>query len=241
MRVSVVLPTYNEAENIVPLVEKILENIPYPYEPEIIVVDDSSPDGTYNIVKKAYAEDNRVRPLLRKEDRGLAKSIGYGLEQSTGDRVIVMDTDFTHDPAEIPRLLHVAEVFDVVTGSRFCPGGNMPGLGHYLASMVFNWNLRLLLRTQIQDNLSGMFCANRKAIEKLDYTKIFFGYGDYFFRFLHFVQLNGCSLVEIPVIYQTRMAGESKSNFLKLLFKYSYAAIKLKFDVTRDRKNAKRR
>ena len=123
MKVSVILPTYNESGNIVALVQEILKVMPTGIEPEVIVVDDNSPDQTFKIAEDAFAADPRVRVLLRTEDRGLAKSIRTGIEKATGDQVIVMDTDFTHDPQEIPRLLHVGIMYDIVSGSRFCSGG----------------------------------------------------------------------------------------------------------------------
>ena len=102
-RVSIVLPTYNEAGNIVRLVQAILAVVPPAYEPEIIVVDDNSPDGTHAKVLEAFGREPRVVAVLRTSDRGFAKSIRAGIERSTGDKIVVMDTDFTHDPAEIPR------------------------------------------------------------------------------------------------------------------------------------------
>ena len=124
MKVSVILPTYNEAGNIVALVQQILKVMPNGIDPDVIVVDDNSPDQTFSIVQEAFASNPLVRVLLRTQDRGLAKSIRYGIENAQGDYVLVMDTDFTHDPTEIPKMLHVAQVYDIVSGSRFCPGSS---------------------------------------------------------------------------------------------------------------------
>jgi dolichol-phosphate mannosyltransferase len=229
MKVSVILPTYNEAGNIVPLIRTILEKIPPAAEPEILVIDDSSPDGTYCLVCGAFKDDARIVPILRTTDRGFAKSIRTGIERSSGERLIVMDTDFTHDPVEIPRLLHVGQVYDLVSGSRFCPGGHMQDTGHYLASLVFNWVLRILLRTQVQDNLGGYFTIRRSSLEDLPFDVIFQGYGEYYFRLLYFLQRRGRTVVEIPAVYLPRNAGQSKSRFLKMLFSYSWAAVNLRF------------
>ncbi|EKD64495.1 MAG: Dolichyl-phosphate beta-D-mannosyltransferase, partial [uncultured bacterium] len=167
--------------------------------------------------------------ILRLSDRGFAKSIRTGIENAHGDQIIVMDTDFTHAPSDIPKLLHVSQVFDIVSGSRFCSGGRMQDVQHYLASMAYNWFIRLLLRTQIQDNLGGFFTINRKKLLDLPCDKIFFGYGDYFFRFLFFARKAGLSFVEIPSIYAVRSTGKSKSDFFKMLFSYTIAVLKLKF------------
>jgi dolichol-phosphate mannosyltransferase len=230
MKVSVILPTYNESGNIVTLVKEILKVIPSDIEPEVIVVDDDSPDHTYSIAKDAFASNPFVRVLLRTQDRGFAKSIRYGIENAEGDSVLVMDTDFTHDPIEIPRLLHVGLFYDIVSGSRFCSGGNMKDRSHYLASLIYNWCLRIILRTQIQDNLGGYFTMKREKILQLPLDKIFYGYGEYFFRLIHFAQLRGVTIVEIPAQYLDRSAGKSKSNFLKMIFTYSMAAIRLKWE-----------
>src|SRR5262249_19003338 len=214
-KVSVVLPTYNEAGNIVRLVGAILAAAPAGWQPEIIVVDDNSPDGTHASVLAAYGQDARVQAVLRTTDRGFAKSIRAGIERSTGERIIVMDTDFTHDPVEIPRLLHVGEIYDLVSCSRFCAGGRMQDNAHYLASLLYNWLLRAILRTQVQDNLGGYFTITKRALERLPFDRIFFGYGDYFFRLIYFAEKSGYKIVEIPAEYKTRTAGRSKSSFLK--------------------------
>ena len=228
MKASVILPTYNEAGNIVGLVEEIIANFPPDVEPEILIVDDDSPDKTCEVAKNAFAANPNVRVLLRTQDRGFAKSIRAGIEQATGELVIVMDTDFTHDPVEIPRMLHIARIYDIVSGSRFCAGGNMQDRKHYLASLTYNWLLRALLHTQLQDNLGGYFVMKRDKILSLPLDRIFYGYGEYFFRLLYFAQRRGLKVIEIPAIYRVRTYGSSKSNFLRMLFSYSRAAILLR-------------
>jgi len=232
-KVSVILPTYNESGNIIDLVNAIIQQIPRGYDYEVVVVDDNSPDNTHGLVRETFQANPKVVPVLRTVDRGFAKSIREGIERASGDRIVVMDTDFTHDPAEIPRLLHVGEVYDIVSGSRFCPGGNMQDLTHYLASMLYNWILRIVLRTQVQDNLGGYFTVRKADILRLPLDRIFFGYGEYFFRLLHYGQRQGMSIVEIPAMYRTRKAGRSKSNFGTSLFTYTMAAIKLKRERTK--------
>jgi len=234
MKVSVILPTYNEADNIVELVERVIENIPLGWDYEIIVVDDNSPDQTYQLVQSAFEDNPAVIPVLRTADRGLARAIRSGIEKALGDQVLVMDTDFTHDPAEIPKMLHVSEVYDIVSGSRFCAGGNMQNTGHYVASLLYNWLMRVVLRTQIQDNLGGFFTISKQKMESVPFDLIFFGYGDYFFRLLHYAQKRGMTVVEVPAQYRVRHKGKSKSNFMKLLFSYTHALLKLKIESARE-------
>jgi dolichol-phosphate mannosyltransferase len=235
MKVSVILPTYNEAGNIVELVNRIIQNIPPGWQYEILVVDDNSPDQTYQLAKDTFKSDPAVVPVLRTTDRGFAKSIRAGIERATGDQILVMDTDFTHDPVEIPRILHVSRVYDIVSGSRFCPGGSMQDTPHYVASLAYNWVARILLRTQIQDNLGGYFTISKKQIERLPFDNIFFGYGEYFFRLLHYAQKRGMTVVEIPAQYHARTKGASKSRFLKMLFTYTIAMIKLRLKSRKER------
>jgi len=228
MRASVILPTYNEAGNIVDLIGEILRNFPPDVEPEILVVDDNSPDKTSEVANRAFAANRNVRVILRTEDHGFAKSIRAGIEQATGELVVVMDSDFTHDPVEIPRMLHIARVYDIVSASRFCAGGNMQDRKHYLASLAYNWLLRILLHTQVQDNLGGYFVMVRDQILSLPLDRIFYGYGEYFFRLLYFAQRRGLKVIETPAVYRLRAHGASKSNFLKMLVSYSRAAILLR-------------
>ena len=233
MKVSIILPTYNEAENIVDLINLIFNNIPPVWDFEIIVVDDNSPDGTYQVVQDSFKDNDAVISVLRTTDRGFAKSIRAGIENARGDQVLIMDTDLTHDPIEIPKMLHVGQIYDVVSGSRFCQGGNMESMSHYLMSLVYNWMLRIILRTQIQDNLGGYFTISLQNLKRLPFDKIFYGYGEYFFRLLHYAQKSGMTLVEVPAQYKTRQKGKSKSKFFKMLFSYLSAALKL---VLRDSK-----
>ena len=238
-KVSVILPTYNESTHIVELVRAVMGRIPEGWEYEILVVDDNSPDRTHEVVVSAFKDTPTVVPILRTTDRGFAKSIRTGIETATGDQIVVMDSDFTHDPVEIPKLLHVGAVYDVAIGSRFCPGGRMQDTTHYLASMAFNWLVRLVIRTQIQDNLGGYFTIKTEKLKRLPYDLIFFGYGDYFFRFLHFAQRERMSVVEIPAQYLSRRSGQSKSRFLEMLWTYTIAAVRLKVQAERDARSSR--
>jgi dolichol-phosphate mannosyltransferase len=230
-KVSIVLPTYNEVGHICDLVRAVLANVPREWTPEVLVVDDNSPDGTFTAVQEAFRDTPTVVPVLRTSDRGFAKSIRAGIERATGEQIVVMDSDFTHDPVELPRLLHISSIYDIVIGSRFCPGGNMQDTRHYVASLTYNWLVRVILRTQIQDNLGGFFTISRANLARLPFDKIFFGYGEYFFRLLHYAQRLSMTVVEIPATYRVRPTGESKSRFVKMLWSYTTATLKLRRDV----------
>jgi dolichol-phosphate mannosyltransferase len=220
VKVSVILPSYNEAGNIVPLVAAVRCQFRPPWECEIIVVDDNSPDGTFRTAKAAYGNDPGVKLILRTSDRGLAGALRAGIDAATGDYLLTMDSDFTHRPEEIPLMLHVGEKADLVSGSRFCAGGGMYSRRHYLTSLLFNLVIRVALRTQIQDNLCGFCLARTDLIRSLPLDDIFFGSGDSYYRLLHFAQRRGARIVEVPAVYAARQAGQSKSNYIKMFFQY---------------------
>jgi len=225
--VTVVIPTYNEAGNIVPLIEQIIQHVGEKYKLEVIVVDDSSPDGTARIALDRFGADDRIKVVQRTEDKGLGSAVGHGMSLATSDVVVGLDADLTHNPSQIPDMVHVCERFDLVSGSRFAAGGSMQDKAHYFSSFVFNLWVRILLGTQIQDNLAGFFVVRRSVLNKLPQEKIFFGYGDYFIRLLYFVQRSGASVVELPTHYTLRTSGSSKSNYLKMVWTYSSAAVKV--------------
>ena len=139
-----------------------------------------------------------------------------------------MDTDLTHDPNLITKFIKLSKNYDLVSGSRFVKGGSMSSLNHYTFSLIFNFFLRILLRSKMRDNLGGYFCIKRKALKKLDFKKIFYGYGEFYFRLLFFLKTNDVSMKEIPASYDKRNAGKSKSNFFLLLFRYTLQAIILR-------------
>ena len=231
MNLSIILPTFNEKDNIISLVKKIQEISKEVENKEIIIVDDNSPDGTYQSCKSEFENTPNVKLILRKNNRGLANSIGEGIKNCSGENIIIMDTDLTHDPKLISKLIKLIKEYDIVSCSRFCAGGLMENKMHYYLSFVFNLFIRIILRTQIQDNLGGYFCIKKNVLDSLPYERIFYGYGEYFFRLLYFAQKKKFSLIEIPAIYNLRHKGKSKSNFFLLLFKYFFAAIKLRFNV----------
>lgn len=224
--VSVVLPSYNEKDNIVPLVSELSAGFrSRGYSYEIIVVDDSSPDGTSEVVRQCFSGQPEVKLIVRTKDRGLAYSIKDGMYAAQGSTILVMDTDFTHQPADAFILFEITEHVDVSVGSRFIFGGGMKSIAHYYLSFLFNIFLRLLLGTRMNDNLSGFFAIKRDCLYRLDASKIFWGYGDYYFRLLLLSQRERFKHVELPIFYGDRTRGESKTRFVSIFFEYTKAAL----------------
>lgn len=223
-RVSVVLPTYNESGNIGRLIAAIREAVTGASRLEILVVDDDSPDGTAKVAAGAGPE---VRVIVRTQDRGLAKAIRRGIEEATGEVIVVMDTDFNHQPEMIPQMVDFLRYYDLVTGSRFTVGGGMEEHNRYRLSFLFNFFCRLLLGTKLQDHLSGFFATRRETLLALDLDDIFGGYGDYFIRLLVESLARGSTVLEVPVYYPARVHGESKTKFVRTLVQYTRAVVRL--------------
>ncbi len=227
-QLSIVLPCYNERENIVPLVARLIEVFaPLGTDLQILVVDDNSPDGTADLVRTHFKDDSRVAVIVRTVNRGLANSIRTGIEQAQGAIVLVMDTDFNHPPEFGPQLVEACKNADFATGSRFIAGGGMPNLLRYALSYVYNIFMRVLLLSRLTDHLSGVFAARSEVLRRLDFDKIFWGYGDYFFRLLVMAENRGFRIVERPVLYGVRPGGQPKTRFMGIFVQYTRELLKL--------------
>ena len=232
MTVSVILPTYNESKNILPLIEAIedyfdRDGVAY----ELVVVDDNSPDGTARVVEERMAQDARIKLFVRTEEKGLGTAIKHGIRNSTGEIVAVMDTDFNHDPKMLPQMTKFLEYYDLVIGSRFVMGGGMEDNQRYYYSFLYNMLVRVVLRTQVQDNLSGFFAMRRDKLERMDLDRIFEGYGEWFIRLLFLAWREGYNMLEVPVFYILRRHGQSKSRFLRMIYSYTRTVLELRLGV----------
>ena len=185
MNVSIILPTFNEKKNILLLVNSIKKNLKK-IEYEIIIIDDNSPDKTAYVCKKEFKNNKTIKVIQNTKRLGLSESIHRGILNSSKKMIIVMDADFTHDPILIPKMLRLSNEYDIIIGSRYCAGGLMEDQIHSQLSFFYNLLLKLILKTQVQDNLGGYFCISKKNLNRLPAKKIFFGYGEYFFRLLFF-------------------------------------------------------
>lgn len=211
-RTIVVLPTYDEAENLPLIVPRILEQAP---EVEVLVVDDSSPDGTGKLADALADESDRVHVLHRAQKQGLGAAYRAGLARALelgADRVIQMDADFSHPPEEIPTLLREIEDHDVVLGSRYLQGitvVNWP-IERILLSWFGNLYARKATGLPISDMTGGFRCVRRSVLERIGFERIRAdGYAfqiEMNFRFHH----AGARIKEIPFFFLDRTRGESK-------------------------------
>ncbi len=235
-KLSVILPTYNERENIPELIDALHATIdPWHWTYELVVVDDNSPDGTAAIVREKYGDDPRVKLLVRTDGRGLATAIRYGIEHADGETVVCMDTDFNHDPAMIPQMVRFLEFYDLVIGSRFVMRGGMEDRFRQFSSGVYNFGIRLLFRTPVHENLSGFFAMSRDKILSMPLDDIFYGYGDYFIRLIMVSWQRGYNILEVPVFYRLRMHGHSKTQFVSTFIQYTRALLSLRIKLWQGR------
>lgn len=231
IRASIILPTYDESGNIVELIETLRKELSQKkITGEIIVVDDDSPDKTGLLAQKYFLKIPEVRVLIRKKERGLATAIRRGIEKAVGEVVVVMDTDFNHEPRLVPRLIEKCKNYDFVVGSRFIKGGGMANKTREKLSYLFNILIRIILGTPVHDNLSGFFAFKRKNLEELNFDKIFYGYGDYFIRLIYMAKLQGNKFAELPSFYNDREYGVSKSQFINMFKDYLSSTLSLRFN-----------
>jgi dolichol-phosphate mannosyltransferase len=203
---------------------------PLAIKAQVIVVDDNSPDGTAGLIKKRFSSRPEIELVIRKKERGLATAIAAGIERSRFDLIAVMDTDFNHHPKDLPRLLEGLPEADIVIGSRYVPGGGMKtSRFRYLGSWIFNLFIRSVLWTPIKDNLSGFLILKKEVFSRLRNRPIFYGYGDYCIRLLHHARKSGFIIREVPVVYEFRQGGESKTDFGRHLVDYIKATLALRF------------
>ena len=213
-KTSVIVPTYNEKENIATLVEQLAA---LPVALEVIVVDDNSPDGTGEIVD-ALAEQHpgRVHCLHREGKLGLGTAYVAGFQyalEAGQELIVTMDADFSHPPGAIPRMVEkIAAGYDLVIGSRYVPGGAT--LDCTLLRKLLSWGANAFARTalglQAHDATAGFRCYRREVLESIALDRIFSSGYSFLIEMLYKVQRRGWRVGEVPITFQNRQQGASK-------------------------------
>jgi len=230
MKVSVVVPTYNEREIIRRLIKSILKIAPN--VAEVIVVDDNSPDGTWKIVKKMIEKNKSIKLLRRINKKGLASAIFDGVSMAKGDIVVWMDADFSHPPKLLPKLIRELNVYDISIASRYAKGGkDSREFFRVLTSKLINLQAQILLSSKIKDYTTGFVAVNRYVFDKIQFIPK--GYGEYCIEFLYLSIKRGFKIKEIPYTNIKRMTGKTKalsdiSNYLRHILAYSSIIFKLR-------------
>jgi dolichol-phosphate mannosyltransferase len=211
-RTLVVIPTYDEAENVSLIVPRVLEQQP---DIEVLVVDDNSPDGTGKIADEMAETNERVHVLHRAEKQGLGPAYRAGLQHALdlgADFVVQMDADFSHPPETLPEMLAGMEEYDVVLGSRYLDGitvVNWP-IERILLSYFGNMYARAITRLPVSDTTGGFRCIRRDLLLRMDFDRIRSnGYAFQIEMNYRFVK-HGARIKEIPFFFLDRTRGTSK-------------------------------
>jgi dolichol-phosphate mannosyltransferase len=211
-----VLPTYNEAENIERIVRAALPELASAAEDHhILIVDDGSPDGTGDIADRLAAELEPVEVLHRTAKEGLGRAYLAGFERalsSGADLVLEMDADFSHDPADLPRLIAAAADADLVLGSRYVPGGGVTDWGIFrrMLSRGGSWYARIVLGVPVRDLTGGFKCFRRATLEGIEYRDTHAdGYG-FQIELTYRAIKSGFRVKEVPIVFRDRKEGTSK-------------------------------
>ena len=211
-RALVAVPTYNEVENVEPLVKAVLAQ---DGRLEVLVIDDASPDGTGDIADAMATAEARVHVLHRAGKMGLGSAyvaaFGWALAQGY-DLVFEMDCDFSHDPIDLPRFLAAIEHTDLVLGSRYIRGGSTPDWGWHRRLISLGGNLfsRLLLRLRTHDCTGGYRCYRADLLRRVPLDQIRAQGYAFQVGMVYYVERLGGQVLEIPITFRDRRVGESK-------------------------------
>ncbi len=217
--VWITIPTYNEAENIGDLVRQIRRYAP---AAQVLVVDDNSPDGTSEIVRKMSESDAQIHLLTRFSDKGRGRSgrdgFVYALEHGA-KWALEMDADFSHHPRYLPAILDAARKYDLVIGSRYVPGGRetgRPRSREILTGLVGHF-LRFMLGVSVRDPSSGYRCWSRHALETMKARDIVSSGPAIVSELLFKARLRNLSITEVPIVFEDRTRGDSKLDLKTLI------------------------
>lgn len=234
MSVLVVIPTYNEKENLSLLVPQVLELRP---DLQILVVDDNSPDGTADVARGFGESTGRVHLLARPGKLGLGSAyvdgFRWALANTDAEFIFEMDADFSHDPKYLPEMIETAEArkVDLVVGSRYIGGGanvvNWP-ISRLILSYSANVYARIVTGLPLTDSTGGYKCFRRRVLETIDLSRIRSdGYGFQIEMNFHSWK-NGFEIAEVPIVFVDRHSGTSKMN-RKIIYEAFWLVWKLRF------------
>ena len=229
-QISIIIPTFNESQNIVGILKSIGENLPLNLPTEAIVVDDNSPDGTGRIVENYIKNFKKIanytiNVIHRTAKKGLSSAILKGVQHANGDTIVVMDSDFSHPPQVIPRLIEALKKYqcDIVIASRYVKGGAIKdwSLKRKLLSEVGSKIAKTGLGVKTSDPLSGFFAFKRNILRGLKFDAI-----GYKMLLEILVKTKGTKVTEIPYIFKDRELGSSKFG-ISTMFEYTKEVWKL--------------
>ena len=215
MKTLIVIPTYNELDNLRPLTQAVLEGTPSSVE--LLIVDDGSPDGTGQLADQLARENSRLHVLHRPKKMGLGTAYVNGFEWGIHqgfEALIEMDADFSHHPRYLKQMLSLLETHDVVIGSRYVAGGGTLnwGLGRKILSRGGSFYSRFILRAPIRDFTGGFNGWRRKVLESVELKSLRSDGYSFQIELKYRAFLKGFKVVEFPIIFEDRKVGKSKMN-----------------------------
>jgi dolichol-phosphate mannosyltransferase len=212
----VILPTYDEAENVEAMLEAVLATLDGAgIEGRVLVVDDGSPDGTADLAEAVARRDPRVAVLRRPGKRGIGPAYRAGFHRALAEgaeRIVEMDCDFSHDPAALPELVAATAGAHLALGSRYVPGGGVASWGplRRVISRVGCWYAQRILRVEVRDLTGGFKCFRREVLEAIPLDEVrAAGYG-FQIEMTYRALLAGYRVVEVPIVFSERRRGHSK-------------------------------
>jgi len=221
MTVSIIIATYNERENIAPIIHSIASvGIPI-YE--LIFVDDSSPDGTATVIRQYMAKKSYIRFLERPGKQGFGSAYYLGMQQASGDLLFCMEADFLQGAIYLPKMIQEAQNgADCVLASRYMKGGSTDIHGiKRVGSQIVNTLTRLYLGIPMHDNFFPLRAIKRSLFKEIQSSITNFGHPDFFAQLTYLAYRKGRKMVEIPIHFQKRQFGASKlTGLLKLTMQY---------------------
>ena len=241
MKVFVVIPTYDEKDNVKRMAEAVLSQS-FTSDLHLLFVDDNSPDGTGEVIEGMMKSEPRIHCLHREKKEGLGRAYVAGFQKAIelgAERIVQMDCDFSHDPRDLPRL--IAEDADLVIGSRYVKGGDTPGwpFKRRLISRAGGIFIRTVTGMPLRDPTGGFKCWKTSTLRKIDFETV--GSKGYSFQLdmNHRTWKAGCSIREIPIVFTDRVAGYSKIT-AGIATESIKIALKLRFNAIREEGRGKR-
>lgn len=212
MKALVIVPTFNESENVSDLIPEILKQDNYI---EVLIVDDNSPDGTAKIVQNLIKENSRIHLLEREGKMGLGSAYIAGFKyaiQKKYDYILEMDADFSHKPDDLPKLLEAIKENDLVIGSRYIKGVNVVNwpARRLALSLLASKYVRIITKMPLKDPTGGFKCFRRNVLESINLDNILSDGYSFQIEMNYKVWKGGFQIKEIPIIFVERRVGQSK-------------------------------
>ena len=224
MKLAIVIPTYNEAETIPSLISELFEKIKQLVEKlDILIIDDSSPDGTADIVRELGTKYEKITVIQRPKKMGLGAAYKEGfrhvLEKFDSELIIQMDADHSHQPGEIPNMLEKIKNFDFLVASRHVEGSDVIGwgIGRKITHSIAGTIARICAKIEIKDSTSGFRMFKKKTLERIDFKNIRSDGFAFQIEVLYQLKQLGMKGLEVPTVFVNRTEGSSKMGSTEMM------------------------